>query len=151
MAEKNDTGLKLEDELPESIDYPVVRKKFRVTIYVEATLDSGARGGLLLTSPEGVLHTKALVERLLAQPELVERLLRCRAVEAARRAVKALEVEYRRSGSSEHELLESIFADLEPDARAYFTEELEDGVSAYYFDGCRATVEWASLAEIGRG
>jgi hypothetical protein len=151
MAEKNDTGLKLENALPESIDYPIVRKKFRVTIDVEATLDSGLQGGVLLTSPEGVLHTKALVERLLAQPELVEWLLRCRAVEAARRAGKALEVEYGWGGASEHELLEPIFADLEPDARAYFTEELEDGVSAYYFDGCGATVERASLAEIARG
>ncbi len=151
MAEKNNSSLKLESELPESIDYPVVRKRFRVTIDVEATLDSGPQGGVLPTSPEGVLHTKALVERLLAQPELVERLLRCRAVEAAKQAGKALEVEYGWGGSSEDELLEPIFADLEPDARAYFTEELEDGVSAYYFDGCRATVERASLAEIGRG
>ena len=86
---------------------------------------------MLLTSPEGVLHTKAFVERLLAQPELVDRLLTRRAVEAARRAGKALEVEYGWGGSSEHELLEPIFADLEPDARAYFTEKLEDGVSAY--------------------
>ena len=149
--DENDTGLKLENELPTSIDYRVGRKKFRVTIDVEATLDSGAQGGVLPTSPEGVLHTRALMERLLAQPELVERLLRCRAVEIAKQAGKALEVEYGWGGSSEDELLEPIFADLEPDARAYFTEELEDGVSAYYFDGCRATVERASLAEIGRG
>ena len=99
----------------------------------------GPQGGVLLTSPEGVLHTKAFVELLLAQPELVDRLLRCRAVEAARRAGKALEVEYGWGGSSEHELLEPIFADLEPDARAYFTETLEDGVSAYYFDGYGTT------------
>jgi hypothetical protein len=46
----------------ESIDYPAVRKRFRVTIDVEAALDSGPQGGMLLTSPEGVLHTKAFVE-----------------------------------------------------------------------------------------
>jgi hypothetical protein len=148
MAAKNDTGLKLENELPGSIDYPVVRKKFRVTIDVEATLESGPQGVVLPTSPEGVLHTKALMERLLAQPELVERLLRCRAVEAARRAAKALEVEYGWVRSSEDELLGPIFADLEPDARAYFTEELEDGVSVYYFDSYDATVERASVARI---
>ena len=151
MAAKNDTGLKLENELPTSIDYRVGRKKFRVTIDVEATLDSGAQGRVLPTSPEGVLHTRALMERLLAQPELVERLLRCRAVEAARRAAKALEVEYGWGRNSEHELLEPIFADLEPDARAYFTEELEDGVSVYYFDGCDAIVERASVARIDKG
>jgi hypothetical protein len=105
MAEKNDTGLKLENGPPESIDYPVVRKRFRVTIDVEATLASGPQGGVLLTSPEGVLHTKALVERLLAQPVLVDRLLRRRAVEAARRAGKALEVEYRWG-------LEDVFSEL---------------------------------------
>jgi hypothetical protein len=54
-----------------------------------------------------------------------------------------LEVDYGWGGSSEHELLEPIFADLEPDARAYFTQELEDGVSAYYRDGYGATVERA--------
>jgi hypothetical protein len=62
-----------------------------------------------------------------------------------------LEVEYGWGGSSEHKLLEPIFADLEPDARAYFTEELEGGVSAYYFDGYGATVERSSVAEIDEG
>ena len=62
-----------------------------------------------------------------------------------------MEVEYGWGGSSEHELLEPIFADLEPDARTYFAEELEDGVSAYYFDGHGATVEGASVAEIDEG
>ena len=61
MAE-NVTGHKLENEPPVSIDHPIVRKKFRVTIDVEAALDSGPQGGVLLTSPEGVLHTKAFVE-----------------------------------------------------------------------------------------
>ncbi len=62
-----------------------------------------------------------------------------------------MEVEYGWGGSSEHELLEPIFADLEPDARALFTEELEDGVSVYYFDGCDAIVERASVARIDEG
>lgn len=148
MAEKDGTGLKRENEPSISIDYPVVRKKFRVTIDVEATLASGPQGGVLPPSPEYVSHTKALMERLPAQPELVDRLLRCRAVEAARQAGKALEVGYGWGGSSEHELLGPIFAELEPDARAYFTEDLEDGVSAHYFDGYGATLERASVAEI---
>jgi hypothetical protein len=91
------------------------------------------------------------VERLLAQPGLVDRLLCCRAVEAARRAGRALEGEYGWGRTSEHELLGPIFAELEPATRAYFTEELEDGVSAYYFDGYGASVERASITEIDGG
>ena len=151
MARNYSTGLKLENEPPESIDYPVVRKKFRVTIDVEATLAAGSQGGVLPPSPEDVSYSKGLMERLLAQPELVDRLLRCRAVEAARRAGRALEAEYGWGDASEHELLGPIFAELEPDARAYFTEELEDGVSAYYFDGYGAAVERASVTEIDEG
>jgi hypothetical protein len=148
MAERYGTGLELENEPAVSIDFPVVRKKFRVTIDVEATLAAGPPSGELPPAPESVQHTKALVERLLTQPGLVERLLRCRAVEAARRAGKALEAEYGWGGASEHELLDPIFAELELATRAYFTEELEDGVSAYYFDGYGATIERASITEI---
>ena len=151
MAKNYSAGLELENELAELIDYPVVRKKFRVTIEVEATLAPEFQGGVLSPSAEEVSHTKALMERLLAQPELVERLLRCRAVEAARQAGRVLEAEYGWGTVSEHELLGPIFAELEPDARAYFTEELEDGVSAYYFDGYGATVERASVTEIDKG
>ena len=146
----NDIGLKLENEPPESIDYPVVRKKFRITIDVEAILAAGPQG-VLPPSREDVLHTKALTEQLLAQPELVDRHLRCRAVEVARQASRALETEYGWGETSEHELLGPIFADLEPAARAYFTEELEDGASAYYFDGFGATVKRASVTEIDEG
>ncbi len=152
MTKSYSTGLKkLEHEPSESIDYPFVRKKFRVTIDVEATLAAGPQGGVLPTSSEDVSHTKALMELLLAQPELVDRLLRCRAVQAARQAGKALEAEYGWGGASEHELLGPIFAELEPDVRAYFTEELEDGASAYYFDGYGATVERASVAQLDEG
>jgi hypothetical protein len=107
---------------------------------------------VLPSSPEDVSHTKALVERPLAQPELVDRLLCCRAVEeAARRAGRALEAEYGWGRASEHESLGPIFVELEPATRAYLTEELEDGVSAYYFDGYGATVEQASITEIDKG
>jgi hypothetical protein len=88
------------------------------------------------------------MERLMARPELVDRLLRLRAVDAAKQAGKALEVEREGSGASEDELLGPIFAELEPEAQAYFTEELEDEASAYYFDGYGATVERVSMTEI---
>lgn len=151
MAEKYSTGLRLENEPPVSTDYPVVRKTFRVAIDVEATLAAEPPSGELPPAPESVPYTRALMERLLAQPELVERLLRCRAVEATRQAGKALEIEYGWGGIPEDELLGPIFADLEPDARAYFTEELEDGASAYYFDGYGVTVKRASVTEIDEG
>jgi hypothetical protein len=151
MAKDYSRVLKLENELSEFVETPVVRKKFRVTIDVEATLASGPQGETLPPSPEEVFHTEALAERLLAQPELVDRLLRCRAVEVARQAGKALEAEYGWGEISEDKLLGPIFAELEPDARAYFTEELEDGASVYYFDGYDATVERASVARIDEG
>jgi hypothetical protein len=47
MAKDYSTGLKLENEVAESTDYPVVRKKFRVTIDVEATLAAGPQGEVL--------------------------------------------------------------------------------------------------------
>jgi hypothetical protein len=151
MARDYSRVFKLENASSESFEAPVVRKKFRVTIDVEATLASGPQGGMLPPSPEDVSHTEALTERLLAQPELVDRLLRCRAVEVARQAGKALEAEYGWGEISEDELLGPIFAGLEPDARAYFTEELEDGASVYYFDGYGATVERASVVRIDEG
>jgi hypothetical protein len=135
-------------EPPASIEYPVVRKKFRVTIDVEATLTGGPRGGALPPAPENVPHTRAIMERLQAQPELVDRLLRYRAVDAAKQAGRALEVEHRQSGASEQELLGQIIAELDPEIQAYFTEELEEGHSGYYFDGYGATVERVSITEV---
>src|SRR3712207_8556940 len=75
-----------------NIEYPVVRKKFRVTIDVEATLTGGPRGGESPPAPENVPYTRALMERLEVQPQLVDRLLRYRAVDALKQAGKALEV-----------------------------------------------------------
>ena len=135
-------------ESPESIEYPIVRKKFRVTIDVEGTLAAGPRGRELPPAPESVPHTRALMELLQAQPEIMDGLLRSRAVDAVQQAGKALEIEHRQSGASEHELLEQISAALDPDARVYFTEEMEDGASEYYFDGYGATVERVSITEV---
>ena len=140
--------VEVEKELPESIEYPIVRKKFRVTIDVEATLAAGPRGGELSPAPESVPHTRALMELLQAQPELVDGLLRSRAVDAVKQAGKELEIEHKQNGASEHELLEQISAALDPDAWAYFTEEMEDGASEYYFDGYGATIERVSITEV---
>ena len=151
MTKDYSTVFELDNGLSELVETPIVCKKFSITIDVEATLASGPQGVMLPPSPEGMRHIEALTERLLAQPELLDRLLRCRAVEVARQAGKALEAEYAWDEISEDELLGPIFAELEPDARAYFTEELEDGASVYYFDGYDATVERASVARIDEG
>lgn len=52
MAEYNSAGTERQMEPPASIEYPVVRKKFRITIDVEATLTGGPRGGELPPAPE---------------------------------------------------------------------------------------------------
>jgi hypothetical protein len=70
-------------------------------------------------------------------------------VDGAKQAGKALEVEHREGGASEQELLSQIIAELDPDiTQAYFTEELEEGASGYYFDGYGATVERVSVTQI---
>ena len=84
MAKDYGRVFKLENGPSELVGTPGVRKKFRITIDVEATLASGPQREMLPYSPEDVAHTEALTKRLLAQPELVDRLLRCRAVEVAR-------------------------------------------------------------------
>ena len=106
VAENNSAGVERQKEPTTSIEYPVVRKKFRVTIDVEATLAAGPRGGALPPAPENVPYTRALMERLQAQPELVDRLLRSRAVDALlftfgrfRRTVLAVQLHERGGGS----------------------------------------------------
>jgi hypothetical protein len=89
MAKDYSRVFELENEPSEFVETPVLRKKFRVTIDVEATLASGPQGETLLPSPEEVFQTEALTERLLAQPELVDRLLLCRAVECEATLISA--------------------------------------------------------------
>jgi hypothetical protein len=147
ITENDRPGVEREGEsFPES---GLARRRFRITIDVEAALAAELCGGAALHTPEDAAHARALGEQLLRRPELVDRLLRCRALEAAGRAGKALEAERGWGKTSEQELLGPIFAELEPEARAYFTEELEDGASVYYFDGYEATVEWVSVTELG--
>jgi hypothetical protein len=149
ITENDRPGLEQEGKsFPESA---LARRRFRITIDVEAALAAELRGGAALHTPENAAHTRALVEQLLRRPELVDRLLRCRALAAAGRTGRALEVEQGWGETPEQELLGPIFAELEPEARAYFTEELEDGASVYYFDGYEATVERVSVVELGQG
>jgi hypothetical protein len=54
MAKDYSRVFELENEPSEFVETPVLRKKFRVTIDVEATLASGPQGETLLPSPEDV-------------------------------------------------------------------------------------------------
>jgi hypothetical protein len=74
------------------------------------------------------------MERLQAHPEVLDPLLRSLIIGRLDEVKKLLDAEYG-SRISEHELLEPIIAELEPETQAYLTEELEDGCQVYYVDG----------------
>src|SRR5438045_2292787 len=80
----------------------------------------------LSNGPEDERYHQALVQHLLAHPPVLRHLLRSSAVEALLPAKRMLEAEYGWGRSSEQQVLQPIIAELEPDAQAYFTEELED-------------------------
>jgi hypothetical protein len=71
-------------------------------------------------------------------------------VEALLEAQKLLEAEYGWGKTSDQQVLQPIIAELEPAVQAYFTEELEDGATVYYVDGCEATVTQFSVAELDK-
>ena len=73
-------------------------------------------------------------------PEVLDPWLRSLIIGKLDEAKKLLDAEYG-SRIPEHELLQSIIAELEPEAQAYLTEELEDGVQTYYFDGFQTLVK----------
>jgi hypothetical protein len=55
-------------------------------------------------------------------------------------AKKLLDAEYG-SRLTEHELLQPIITELEPEVQAYLTEEIEDGCQVYYFDGFETNIK----------
>jgi len=71
-------------------------------------------------------------------------------VEALLPAKKLLEAEYGWGRISEQQVLQPLVAELEPAAQAYFTEELEDGVTVYSFDGYAATIKQVRMTEVGQ-
>lgn len=75
-----------------------------------------------------------IMERLQAHPEVLDPLLHSLVIGRLDEAKKLLDTEYG-SRLPEHELLQPIIAELEPEMQAYLTEELEDGCQVYYFDG----------------
>ena len=90
------------------------------------------------------------MQHLLAHPPVLSQLLRSSAVEALLPAKKLLEAEYGWGRISEQQLLQPLVAELESAAQAYFTEELEDGATVYYVDGCETTITQFSIAELDK-
>jgi hypothetical protein len=89
-----------------------------------------------------------LVRGLQANPEVLRQFLRALAVDALRPASRLLEAEYGWGRASDQQLLQPVIAQLEPAAQAYFTEELEDGASAYYVECYQATIKQFGLIEL---
>jgi hypothetical protein len=126
---------------------PLVRRTFRMTIDVEASIDPESND---LTSqlPEESCYQQTLVRSLLAHPKVLRQLLRSIAVDALTPGRKLLEMEYGWGCGSDQQLLQPIIEVLEPAARAYFTEELEDGASAYYIECYGAAIKRFGMIEL---
>jgi hypothetical protein len=131
-----------------SAQSPLVRRTHRIIVDVETiiTAEPSETGDC---RGEQVDYHHALVQRLLAHPTRLEQLLRSSAVEALLPAKQLLEAEYGWGRISEQQVLQPLIAELEPAAQAYFTEEVEDGATVYYFDGYAATIKQVRMTEVG--
>ena len=128
---------------------PATRRTYRITVDVEATLASGPGEGS--TGPswaEAGRHHGDLVGRLLDRPELLEGLLHSSAIDALGRAWEQLRTDRGWGRTPEQDIPEEVMEGMTEDARAYFEEELEDGASAYLFDGYGADVVRVAISEI---
>jgi hypothetical protein len=130
-----------------STSSPLVCRTFRITIDVQTTIDPETHDSAP-HSAEGARYQRALVQGLLAHPEALRQLLRASAVDALKPTRKLLEAEYGWGRASDQRLLQPIIAELEPAAQAYFTEELEEGASAYYVSCYGATVKRYGMIEL---
>ena len=127
----------------------LVQQTFRITVDIETIVTAKPRE-TLGNGPEDERSHQALVQHLLAHPPVLSQLLRSSAVEALLPAKKLLEAEYGWGRISEQQLLQPLVAELEPAAQAYFTEELEDGATVYFFDGYAATIKQVRMTEVGQ-
>ena len=132
-----------------SIHSPRVARTFRVSIDIETTLDPEMHD-LAPHQASGSHYQLALVQRLLAHPEVLRQLLRACAVDELKQVRKLLETEYGWGRASEQQLLQPIIAELSPTAQSYFLEELEDGASAYYVECYQATVKRFGMIELDK-
>jgi hypothetical protein len=130
-----------------SIHSPLVRRMFRITVDIETTIGSESHD---LTSrlPDSLRYQQALVQGLLARPEVLLQFLRSVAVDALNPANKLVEAEYGWGRASDQQLLQPIIAELDPAAQDYFTEEVEEGVRGFYVECYEATVKRFGMIEL---
>jgi hypothetical protein len=126
----------------------LVQRTFRITVDVEATISAQPRE-MPGNGPQDECYHRTFVLHLLAHPPILRQLLRSSAVDALLPAKKMLEAEYGWGRISDQPLLQPIIEELEPAAQAYFTEELEDMASVFYFDGYAATIKQVRMTEVG--
>jgi hypothetical protein len=116
-----------------------VHRTYRITIDVETASHPEPSDITDHDSPVACAH-KAVLQRLQDHPEILEKLLRSLVISKVNEASMLLAAEYG-SRISEHEVLQPILAELQPEAQAPLVEELEDGFQTYYFDGFAASVK----------
>lgn len=130
---------------------PAIRRTYRLTVDVEATLasgpDEGSAGPSWSWGEAGRHHGDLVIGRLLERPELLESLLRSSAIEALGRAREQLRTERGWGRTPEQDILDEAMGGMTEDARAYF-EELEDGASAHLFEGYGVDVVRVGISEM---
>jgi hypothetical protein len=121
---------------------PYARQTFQISLDIETTLYLPSQE----PSDEKVEHYySALIQTLLAHPETLSQLFRLAALATLPTAWEILTAEYSKGVISEQELLTPMIEQLEPDAQAYFTEEIEDEQKVFLFDGYSATIKHVQM------
>ncbi|QBD81050.1 hypothetical protein EPA93_35805 [Ktedonosporobacter rubrisoli] len=132
--------------MPTKTDF--TRTTFRISIDIEASIDAEPETGVESNPELARQFYHAFLQRLQAHPQLLSQLLRATAVEELKQAEKMLKLEYGWGKISDHELLKPIIEELEPEAQDYFSEEIDTGVTVYYFEGCQAEVKRFQMSEL---
>lgn len=117
---------------------PDARQTFQISLDIETTLHPPSQE---LPDEKAGYYYSLLAQTLLAHPESLSQLFRLAALAMLPTAWEMLTAEYGKGGISEQELLTPLLEQLEPDAQAYFTEEIEDEQHVFLFDGYSATIK----------
>lgn len=138
--------MKEDKDMPANVTTSL-RQTFRITIDVEVAFHANPSTQASRTIEEG--YCRDLLNSLEIHSDVLTKLQHGLTVDTLSSAKKVLEVEYGWGRNSEQQLIQSIMEDLEPDAQAYFTEEIEDGVSLYSLgDVTEVTVKGYALTEL---
>ena len=117
---------------------PYARQTFQISLDIETTLHSPFQEP---PDEKAEHYYSSLAQTLLAHPKILSQLFRLAALATLPMAREMITAEYGKGGISEQELLTPLIEQLEPDAQAYFTEEIEDQQHVFVFDGYSATIK----------